>query len=149
MMTIRTAVQKDAQVLDELLVQLIQEEANWDKNLEDHPHIMGSAIQRMVQDGSCYLVAEEGGEIQGFLYGFSYHQPFHRDSIAILDSLFVLPQYRQRGCGKGLIQEFMKFARAEGAAYVELKVLSGNISAQIFYGKLAFTELNRCLRLEL
>ena len=149
MIQTRDAQIQDASVLDGMLAQLIQCEKQWDANLDENFVTEGNYSAMLEQEDCKLLVAEEAGQIIGYLCGFVLHQPGWLRPIAILDALFVSGQYRGRGCATALIEEFKKFAVQKGAAGIELKVFSDKTAANKLYTDLAFKERRKYMRLEL
>lgn len=148
-MTIRDAGEADLAALDGMLARLAQWERQWDPNLDTDRSTAGNYAPLLGREDCKLLVAEEEGVPVGYLFGLVYHQPGHRRPIAILDALYVSPEYRGRGCAKALIEAFTGFAREMGAGYVELKVLAGNHRAAGLYEHMGFRDLSRQMRLEL
>lgn len=149
-MKIRNAEPQDAQTLDQMLTQLIHEEARYDSNLNAQCVVTDNYSGRIGLHGHQLLVAEADGKIVGYLYGFLYQVPdIWVQPVAILDALFVAEAYRRMGCGSMLLAEFEKFARENGACRVELKVLSENTKALALYSRLSFKEARKYMNLEL
>lgn len=148
-MQIRNAEIKDAAVLDELLTRLIRYESRWDPNL-DEEYTVRDNYSNMIGHQDCkILIAEEDGEIWGFLCAIVCRFPMYRKPMVILDALYVEEQYRNRGCATALIQELQRFAVGEGAASIELKVFSENATANKLYSRHGFAETKKYLRLDL
>jgi [ribosomal protein S18]-alanine N-acetyltransferase len=83
------------------------------------------------------LVAEEEGEIHGFLVSRqiapeSYGQPAEREII----NLAVKPTSRRRGIGAALLRQEMQ---KPGVFFLEVR--ASNIGAKALYNKLGFREL--------
>lgn len=57
---------------------------------------------------------------------------------AHLESIAVLPIYRRKGIGSGLLDACMEYAAAMGARIMELEVRESNAGAVAFYSKHGF-----------
>ena len=149
-MRIRDAELKDANQLDALLTGLIRDEAQYDCNVNRTCEIKDNYCRLIGMEGHKLLLAEEDGEIVGYLYGFIYRVPgVYKSPGAILDALFVEEKHRRKGCASMLISGFREFARENGACQIELKVMSGNDRAINLYRKLSFAEMKKHMRMEL
>ena len=79
------------------------------------------------------LIAEEDGVSVGFaLYFYNFSTFLGRAGI-YLEDLFVLPQYRGRGYGKGLITKLAEIALEEGCGRLEWSCLDWNTPSINFY----------------
>ena len=149
-MIIRDAELKDARQLDLLLTRLIRYEAQYDSNLNGNCEINENYCNRIGLEGHKLILAEEDGEIIGYLYGFLYHIPgVYESPIAILDALFIDEKHRRKGYASKLIAEFRTFARENGAVQIELKVVSNNKNAVDLYRKLSFMETKKYMKMSL
>ena len=149
-MIIRDAVVTDAEHLDMLLEKLIQDESQYDSNLNRNCEVKDNYCHRIGLDGHRAILVEEQGTIVGYAYGFLYSVPgIYHSQIAILDALFVDEQHRRKGYATKLISAFRTFAKENGACRLELKVLSNNKSAMALYEKLSFTEMKKYIKMEL
>ena len=148
-MKIRNAEQKDVGALDALLTRLSRLEKQWDPNIDEEYLWHDNYAGMIGAEGFKVLVAEEDGELIGFLSGFVLEQPARLVRIAILDALYVSEDHRKKGCAKALIEAFRQFAVEESAGCIELKVLSGNLPAGTLYESLGFKEISRYMRLKL
>lgn len=147
---IRDAIPEDASKLDELLTELIQDEAQYDANLNVNCVVTDNYSGRIGLEGHKLLVAECCEKTVGFIYGFIYHIPeMMNNPIVILDALFIDEKYRRMGIAHMLFSEFKKFAQESGACRIELKVLSRNTAALELYSNLSFTEAKKYMFLNL
>ncbi len=89
---------------------------------------------------SIFLVAEQGGEVIGYLTGHVSNISYRAvNPIAELENMFVLPEHRGRGVGTALIKEFIQQAKSLGAKRFKVEALSANHSAISFYKHLGFS----------
>ena len=149
-MTVREANKNDCEIMDGLLTELIRYETRYDSNLSHGYTVKNNYAERLEWHGHKAFIAEENGEAAGFIYGFVYIIPgMYVSPVAIVDAFYVREEFRGRGIGRELFSEFKKFAAAENAARIELKVMSENDKALALYGSLGFRETKKYMALEL
>lgn len=83
---------------------------------------------------------KEKGEIMGFA-GFYCNDD--KDKNAYLSLIAVVPQYRNRGVGKSLLEEVVKQSKRAGMERLVLEVRKSNMVAIKFYEKLGFVYIDR------
>ena len=81
-------------------------------------------------------IAETESEPAGFALWFYTYSTFLARHGIYLEDLFVRPQFRGRGIGKGLMLNLAKRARAEGCGRLEWAVLDWNKPSIEFYESL-------------
>ena len=82
------------------------------------------------------LICRRGRRPVGFaLYFFTYSTFLARPSL-YLEDLFVLPEERGKGAGKGLLRALAKIAVARGCGRMEWAVLDWNTPSIRFYKRL-------------
>lgn len=95
--------------------------------------------------GNEALIAEDGGEVAGFLLGF--HARSHDSSsfgdgdarpIAYIHMVGIHPDHRRRGVGKLLYEHFMDRARSAGAVRLKAITNVGNEGSIDFHRALGF-----------
>lgn len=148
-MIIRLAQAADTQTLDQLMQELMGYEQQWDPNINPEASTAGNYAQLLEQEACRLLMAQEGGQVLGYLCGFIFSSPYHFHPMAMVDALYVRPEARGKGCGTALVESFCDMARADGAREVDLKVLTGNHTARNFYESLGFGDQARHLRRQL
>jgi GNAT superfamily N-acetyltransferase len=79
------------------------------------------------------LLAEWAGTAVGFALFFPNYSTFLTQPGIYLEDLFVLPDYRGRGIGKGLIHQIARIAVDRGCGRLEWTVLDWNELAIGFY----------------
>jgi ribosomal protein S18 acetylase RimI-like enzyme len=123
--------------------------------LEDVPSAFGSTyakesqltdadwINRSAQwngEKSILYLAMEDGVASGIA---GSHLDRDDRARAHLISMWTAPTYRQRGIGRLLVDEIVRWACLRGARTLQLMVTSGNNSALLFYQRLGFTFTGR------
>jgi GNAT superfamily N-acetyltransferase len=108
-------------------------------------------LERLTGDVGALLVAEgEGPEILGFAILLLQQAPAQRIFVpgkhVLLDNLVVDPAARRQGVGTALLHEAEAWARAHGAARVELNVYDFNEPALRFYASAGYTVLGHRLK---
>jgi ribosomal protein S18 acetylase RimI-like enzyme len=86
------------------------------------------------QRGECFLVAEEEGEIRGYLD--MTVQAWHRTGW--LNDMAVLKRYRRQGLGTALLRRALRWAREHQLRAVMLETQTKNYPAICFYRKHGF-----------
>lgn len=81
------------------------------------------------------FVAEAGGELVGFL------RICNVQGRTVINGLGVLPEYREKGLGTGLLGEALAYLDGKGVAETYLKVKEGNFKALSVYSKMGFVPL--------
>lgn len=131
---IRPAAIEDAQAVCHLIRQLakyarLEHEVTFDER-QVRDHLFGPRPWAEV------LVAEEAGEVVGFALFFHNYSTFAGKPGLYLEDLFVEPEYRGRGHGKGLFQAVVRRAIERGCGRMEWSVLDWNEPAIRFYRSL-------------
>jgi [ribosomal protein S18]-alanine N-acetyltransferase len=104
--------------------------AHWSR--EQYQNIFsGEAPSRVL------LVLKEDGGIQGFIVSRALDREWEIENIVVSESV------RRIGFGSRLLQEFLAFARAQGAEKIFLEVRESNLAARRLYEKLGFSESGR------
>ena len=81
------------------------------------------------------IVAESDSLVVGFALFFFNYSTFLTKPGIYLEDLFVLPEYRRQGIGKGMLTYLGKLAVERDAGRLEWSVLDWNQSAIDFYQK--------------
>jgi len=83
------------------------------------------------------LFAETEGKIVGFALFFHNFSTFLGRGGIYLEDLFVLPEYRGRGCGRALLQRLAQIAVERGCGRLEWACLDWNQPSIDFYRSLS------------
>ncbi|HVG61412.1 MAG TPA: GNAT family N-acetyltransferase [Hyalangium sp.] len=95
-----------------------------------HEHLFGPRPYAEV------LLAEEAGRVVGYALFFHTYSTFLGRPSLYLEDLFVLPEQRGRGHGKGLLARLAQLAVERGCGRFEWMVLDWNTPAIQFYESL-------------
>ena len=130
-MKIRPATAADA----DLIFRFIQQLADYEREPEAVVCTARDLEAQLASDTPPFarLIAEIDGAPVGFaLYFFNYSTWRGRPGL-YLEDLFVSPDARGRGAGKGLLAALARIAVARGCARMEWSVLTWNEPAIAFY----------------
>lgn len=96
-----------------------------------------SIVSELENPLALWLVAEENGEIAGYIGSQSVL------GEADMLNLAVSPEYRRRGIGEQLITRLIALLRQQGVGSLTLEVRISNAAAIALYEKLGFTQVGR------
>lgn len=145
-MLYRKALMKDAKCLDNLLTKLIQDERQYDDNIDENFRVT-NFYQYYIQDKTKLLfLAEDNNKIIGYIYGYFDKDATTNNKVAYLDALFIDNEYRHQGIANKLINEFKKWARENNCTSMEVNVCSNNIKAKNLYLKNNFQTFKETLK---
>ena len=92
---------------------------------------IGERLQR--GDSVLLLAALDGSDGAGFTQLYPTFSSVRAARVWVLNDLFVEPQARRRGVAQALLDAATDFARADGAARLELETNHDNLTAQALY----------------
>lgn len=127
-MLIRFATQNDEKSIFPLAKSLSQ-------NASVEPEPFAFNLSRMISDPkSCLIVAQDGPQIAGYLYG-NERSTFHANGpVAWVEELIVREGRRRKGTGSRLMHFFEEWAKRRACVYVSLATRR----AGDFYGALGY-----------
>ncbi len=120
------------------ILQLIRALADYEK-LSDQVVINEAQLREHLFGPRPYaevLLAEEAGRVVGYALFFHTYSTFLGRPSLYLEDLFVLPEHRGRGHGKGLLARLARLAVERGCGRFEWMVLDWNTPAIQFYESL-------------
>jgi GNAT superfamily N-acetyltransferase len=82
------------------------------------------------------LICTRGGRPVGFALYFFAYSTFGCSPTLYIEDIFVLPEERGKGIGKGLLVALARVAKRKGCGRMEWAVLNWNAPAIEFYRKL-------------
>lgn len=97
----------------------------------------GSTERRAGKPPGCFLVAEEKGEVLGYI---GMHVVFGE---GYMDNLAVFPHARRKGVGKKLVETLIAWLKQHDGLFLTLEVRLSNQAAISLYQSLGFEEAGR------
>ena len=144
-MNIRRAEEKDLEKIQYLNNELFDLEiSNFDEYLiKDWPLSKeGREYFENAIKNDFVVVAENDGEVVGYLLGEESDIPYYNFKIAELCNMCVSQKYRCKGIGSLLFAEFEKFYKMKGVTHFTVTASFKNENAKSFYRKMGFVEAN-------
>ncbi|MEZ3145260.1 GNAT family N-acetyltransferase [Halobaculum sp. MBLA0143] len=92
--------------------------------------------EEMSDDDAVYIVADDDGEIVGYVQSYYVER---RDPVGEIDWLHVAPDARGRGVGRDLLTRCERELRGRGVERLEGRVLTANETGAEFYEDEGFT----------
>jgi GNAT superfamily N-acetyltransferase len=122
---------------DEPVLALLAREApEFDIAAPEEPLPPGEAAAYLADPAVLHWVAEEDGRIVGELLCHLLRLPSRDGLELLLYSIGVRASHRRRGVGRALVEEMLRWMRAEGVR--EVWVLADNPGAEEFYAACGF-----------
>jgi ribosomal protein S18 acetylase RimI-like enzyme len=88
-------------------------------------------IQGFLSNETCYLVAAMDDDmVVGYPLAYRFPAFFEKGNTAYLYDIEVLPRHRQKGIGKKLISELLRYLKPDGVTEVWLGTAVDNLPAQ-------------------
>lgn len=105
---------------------------------------MGSDFKRsfteyVEEDCGVVVVAEKGDKVVGVLLGSFCLDIDWEGKTGKIDAVFVDEEYRRKGVGSRLLQQFVSIAKKKGAKAVKSRVNDKNFDAQKFHESQGFS----------
>lgn len=140
-LTLRPATSADVSVLFDLIMEL----AEYEKLAHT---VKGNAdvLQKHLFGVTTYIeaiVAEYAGQVVGFALFFHNYSTFLAKPGIYLEDLFVLPEFRRLGIGKGILIYLAQLAVSRNCGRFEWSVLDWNENAIAFYQRMGATILDQ------
>lgn len=140
----------EASECDKLLTTLIATEKEFNENIKNHFVVKDYFKNLYNKNNSAIFIAIEE-KIIGYIYvkiitSLDGPQLFHE---AIIDGLFVIPEYRNQSVATKLIEESKKWCIRKGVKYICLEVLTNNEVAKQLYYKEGFKNFSEVLKQKL
>lgn len=107
--------------------------------------------ERILGPNGCAFVLIENEKIIGYLVGSLSKDEFYRciNNFAELDDMFILPEYRNKGYGGMLYEEFIRWCKSKNVKCLKVLVTAKNKEAIQFYKKKGFEDHNVTLEKDL
>ena len=112
-----------------------------------HEHGAQSFAAALEDPARLVLVVEHDGQVVGHLMG-SVTGPTAKRTVtsATLVSIYVRPEHRRARAGDRLVEEFLDWARRQGAEHAEVTAYAANTDAIRFYERGGFAAMTVTLR---
>jgi GNAT superfamily N-acetyltransferase len=134
MLSIRPATVKDAAALNILIHELAEFEHLLHETSITEEDIIRDAFGPNPQFRA--VIAEYDGQLAGYAIVFDFYSTFQGRTGLFLEDIFVRPQFRGKGIGKGLLAHVAGIAWREKYFCMRWEVLDWNKSAIDFYNSL-------------
>ena len=137
---ILACTQKDIEILVETIRKSFQDVAQrfglTEENAPLHPsNCIDNWIKADIARGVTYFVMENENKIAGCVAC-----ELASSDICYLERLAVLPDHRQRGFGKALVNHVLSKARELGASCVSIGIIAEHTELKNWYRKIGFVE---------
>lgn len=119
------------------------------KGLEEYSYTHSEDVQAYLnwlfrRDVAGIWVAEEDGKIVGFVASDgNWFSKREGKVVGAIHELVILPEYRNKGIGKALVEKVIEYFKSRGLDTAELWVGDKNTQALEFYKSLGFEERYR------
>ena len=133
-MEIRKGKREDLQYLPSILMESYKGlEEYGEENIEKARSYIEDLYE---QDPECFFIAEEDGEIVGFIFcNRFWYSKFEHSQVGAIHEIVVVPSHQHEGIGKMLIEKAMEKLKP---SKIELWVGEKNEDAIKFYENLGF-----------
>lgn len=129
-MEIRFAEEKDTGLILRFIKELADYEGLLNEVVADEATLREWIFEKKKAE---VIFALDNGKEVGFALFFHNFSTFLGRAGIYLEDLYVLPEYRGRGCGKGLICTLAKIASERGCGRLEWWCLDRNLPSIDFY----------------
>jgi ribosomal protein S18 acetylase RimI-like enzyme len=96
-----------------------------------------------------FLVAEENGELVGYINGSTADFPYRKSKYFEIENLGVIPKAKRKGIGTKLLEELTKIAKEKGYQKIYLNCYAKNDEAINFYKTSGYEKIDVCLEKEI
>jgi GNAT superfamily N-acetyltransferase len=127
--TLRTATEADAERIAGLFT---------DEGYPSGPSDIVERLERFGSEHSRVIVADNGGEVLGFVAVHALPRFEHSDRILRIMALVVDAGVRERGVGRLLMEEAERLGREVGAAFAEVTAGHHRPDARRLYEELGY-----------
>ncbi len=148
---IKEAIKDDIKEINNLLTDLIQDERQYDENINKDYAVKNYYEQFFEKKDSCIIVAKnENNTILGYGFGFIMdYGNVYDNKVAQLDAIYIKPEYRKKGIARQIIKYFTEWSKNNKVLYIELKVCNNNNKAIELYEKEGFSTDKKILKKKL
>ena len=134
----------DANALDNLLTKLIQDERTNYDNTIDANFVVKDFYKNYILDENKFLyTCKDDDVIVAYIYVYL------DNSLAVIDALYVSDNYRNKGIATNLIEYAISWIKSKSCEFIDVSVISANISAKKKKKKFGFRTYKEIKRLEI
>ena len=146
-MEIRPLKIRDIEKVRELELSCIKEyfaetiENRWEDLPKEWKDNLGASSRNHLKaylDGGLSFVAEEDGEIIGFIFAQMLHHICDEDNLLWIENMGVHPYFRRNEIGYRLLRECVRAGREQGAAVAHSMIQEDNAPSILLHKKLGF-----------
>ncbi len=123
--------------ITEMTMDHVQAVAELEKQCFSDPWPVEGILPELKNPYSYWLVAEEAGQVAGYIGSQSCPPEADVMNVAISS------EFRRRGIAQALIEALVAALRKRGITSLSLEVRAGNAPAMALYGKLGFAQVGR------
>lgn len=153
MITLRKATQDDVATLqnlnDEVFIDNIKYDTDLDMGWAKGPAGFEYFTQLLGNSCAFCVIAEDEGTPIGYIAASPYSISYRKGAYVELENMGVVPDYRSKGIGTILMNEFSTWSKAQGFTKVRVNAYSANTGALEFYKKNGFDEMDITLEKEI
>lgn len=144
-MIIRVFDDKRAEVCDDLLTKLIQDERQYN-NFIDEKFIVKDYFKNVIKDDNNILLCYEEDNL---VVGYVFLKQVVCDDVNgyLIDGLFVEKEYRNRGIATKLLKESLNIVKDKDICFVDVGAMAENKTSLNLYKSLGFKEFKINLRI--
>lgn len=146
-MEIRPMKMKDIVQVRDLEIACIREyfanimENKWESLPQQWKDDLGASSKKSFGtyiDSGLSFVAEEDGEIFGFIFAQMLHHVYNAENLVWVENMGVHPYLRRNGLGYKLLRECMNAGIAQGATVIHSAIQPDNLPSIMLHKKLGF-----------
>ena len=146
-MIIRVFDEERANICDNLLTKLIQDERQYDNSIDDS-FVVKDYFKNVIKNKNNILLCyEEDTIIKGYIF-FKIINTNNNNGY-LIDGLYVIEEYRKNGIATKLLESGLNILNDTNVKFIDINVLSNNKSAINLYKKFGFNEFKISFRKDL
>ena len=146
-MEIRPMKMKDIVQVRDLEISCIKEyfakilENKWESLPQQWKDDLGASSKKsfgVYIDSGLSFVAEEDGEIFGFIFAQMLHHVYNAENLVWVENMGVHPYLRRNGIGYKLLRECVNAGLAQGATVIHSAIQPDNLPSIMLHKKIGF-----------
>ena len=143
-MVIRVLDEVRANICDNLLTKLIQDERQYDDSIDEN-FVVKDYFKNVINNKDNILLCYEEDEI---IKGYIYLKLVNKDNKKgyLIDGLYVDNEYRNNGIATKLIENALNVIKKANISVVDINVMANNSVAINLYKRFGFNEFRISLR---